>query len=174
MPKIDGLEAMFSAARSRKISIVAIIQSLSQFEQKYGKEGSEIIQDNCQLTLFGGFAPNSTTAEILAKNLGNQTIENMSVTKGAGILSTESSKTISMTQRALMTPDELKNMPKGNFILMKTGCHPFKTKLLLFLKWGIKFEKQYRIENKEQKRPKYMDKNDLCDAVIDANPNIAS
>ena len=174
MPKIDGLEAMFSAARSRKISIVAIIQSLSQFEQKYGKEGSEIIQDNCQLTLFGGFAPNSTTAEILAKNLGNQTIENMSVTKGAGILSTESSKTISMTQRALMTPDELKNMPKGNFILMKTGCHPFKTKLLLFLKWGIKFEKQYRIENKEQKKPKYMDKNDLCDAVIDANPNIAS
>ena len=40
-PKIDGLEAMFSAGRSRKISIVAIIQSFAQLEQKYGKEGQE-------------------------------------------------------------------------------------------------------------------------------------
>ena len=32
-PKIDGLEAMFSAGRSRKISIVAIIQSFAQLEQ---------------------------------------------------------------------------------------------------------------------------------------------
>ena len=30
LPKIEGLEMMFSASRSRKISIVAIIQSLPQ------------------------------------------------------------------------------------------------------------------------------------------------
>ena len=36
-PKIEGAEAMFSAGRSRKISIVAIIQSFAQLEQKYGK-----------------------------------------------------------------------------------------------------------------------------------------
>ena len=174
MPKIDGLEAMFSAARSRKISIVAIIQSLSQFQQKYGKEGAEIIQDNCQLTLFGGFAPNSTTAEVLAKNLGNRTIENVSVTSSSGgLLSTESSKTRSMTQRALMTTDELKNMPKGSFILMKTGCNPFRTKLKLFLKWGIRFEGLYEIPDKEQLKPKYIDKDDLFDYAIDKYPEVA-
>ncbi len=175
MPKIDGLEAMFSAARSRKISIIAIIQSLSQFEQKYGKEGAEIIEDNCQLTLFGGFAPNSTTAEVLSKNLGNQTIESGSITYSGGgskIFQTESSRTMSMMQRPLMTTDELKNMPKGHFILMKTGWHPFKTRLRLFLKWGITFEKLYHVPVKEQKTPKYMDKNDLCDSVIDSNPDI--
>ncbi len=46
-PKIDGLEMIFSASRSRKISIVAIIQSLAQFKKTYGKEGAEIIVDNC-------------------------------------------------------------------------------------------------------------------------------
>lgn len=174
MPKIDGLESMFSAARSRKISIVAIIQSLSQFEQKYGKEGSEIIQDNCQITLFGGFAPNSSTAEVLSKNLGNQTIESESLTYGANInpLQAAQSRQVSMMQRQLMTTDELKNMPKGCFILMKTGCHPFKTRLKLFLKWGIKFEDLYQIAVRAQKKPRYADKNDICDAVIDSNEAI--
>ncbi len=36
LPKIEGIEMMFSASRSRKISIVAIIQSLAQFEKTYG------------------------------------------------------------------------------------------------------------------------------------------
>ena len=62
-PKIEGAESMFSAGRSRKISIVAIIQSFAQLEQNYGKQGMEIITDNTQLTVFGGFAPNSQSAE---------------------------------------------------------------------------------------------------------------
>ena len=36
-----------------------------------------------------------------------------------------------------MTPDELKSMPKGSFIVAKTGVHPMKVKLRLFLDWGI-------------------------------------
>lgn len=47
---------MFSASRSRRLQIVAIIQSLQQLEKNYGKEGAAIIVDNTQLTIFGGFA----------------------------------------------------------------------------------------------------------------------
>ncbi|MBO5551474.1 MAG: type IV secretory system conjugative DNA transfer family protein, partial [Lachnospiraceae bacterium] len=170
MPKIDGLEAMFSAARSRRISIIAIIQSLSQFEKTYGKEGAEIIEDNCQLTLFGGFAPQSKTAEVLAQNLGKMTVESASVNYNTvgGLMETASGKTLSMAERALMTVDELKNMPKGHFILMKTGVHPFRTTLRLFLKWGITFEEEYALKSKEQKRPKYIEEKALTDAIIDA------
>ena len=32
-----------------------------------------------------------------------------------------------------MTVDELKSMPKGHFVVMKTGCHPMKIRLQLFL-----------------------------------------
>lgn len=48
IPKIESLEMMFSAGRSRRISIVAIIQSIAQLEKNYGKEGASIITDNCQ------------------------------------------------------------------------------------------------------------------------------
>ena len=42
-----------------------------------------------------------------------------------------------------MTPDELKSIPKGSFVVMKTGTHPMQTKLRLFLDWGITFDATY-------------------------------
>jgi len=71
LPKIASAEMMFSASRSRKVSIVAIIQSYAQLDKNYGKEGDAIIEDNCQLTICGGFAPNSESAEKVSKALGN-------------------------------------------------------------------------------------------------------
>ena len=47
MPPFDILP-LFSAGRSRKLTLVPIIQSLAQLEKNYGKEGAEIIQDNVQ------------------------------------------------------------------------------------------------------------------------------
>ncbi len=66
MPPFDILP-LFSAGRSRRLTLVPIIQSLAQLEKNYGKEGSEILADNCQDTIFGGFAPNSQTAEVLSR-----------------------------------------------------------------------------------------------------------
>ena len=42
-----------------------------------------------------------------------------------------------------MTSDELKAMPKGQFIVMKTGFYPMKVRLKLFTQWGIFFDKEY-------------------------------
>lgn len=49
MPPFDILP-LFSAGRSRRLTLVPIIQSLAQLEKNYGKEGCEIIQDNCRAT----------------------------------------------------------------------------------------------------------------------------
>ncbi len=49
MPPFDVLP-LFSAGRSRGLTLVPIIQSLAQLEKNYGKEGSEIVQDNCRAT----------------------------------------------------------------------------------------------------------------------------
>lgn len=155
-PKIDGIEAMFSAGRSRKISIVAVIQSFAQLEQKYGKEGSEIITDNTQLTVFGGFAPNSKSAEVLSKSLGEQTVLSGSVSNGR-----EKSQSLQMIGRPLMTVDELKSMPKGQFIVMKTGTHPMISKLKLYFKWGIKFDEEYRLSDKAARPVSYKDCGEL-------------
>lgn len=155
-PKIDGLEAMFSAGRSRKISIVAIIQSFAQLEQTYGKQGMEIITDNTQLTVFGGFAPNSHSAEVLSKALGEQTVLSGSVSHGR-----EQSKSLQMIGRPLMTVDELKSMPKGQFIVMKTGTHPMISKLKLYFKWGITFGKPYLLPDKGARAVRYLERDEL-------------
>ena len=102
MPPFDILP-LFSAGRSRRLTLVPIIQSLAQLEKNYGREGCEIIQDNCQDTIFGGFAPNSQTAETLSKALGSRTVLSGSVSRGKN----DPSQSLQMMERALLTPDEL-------------------------------------------------------------------
>lgn len=157
IPKIDSAEMMFSAGRSRRISIIAIIQSKAQLEKNYGKEGAEIIWDNCQLTVFGGFAPNSETAEVMSKNHGEQTILSGSVTQSRN----DGSRSLQMISRPLMTVDELKTLPRFHFIITKTGCHPMRTKLDLFFKWGIELNSEYIVEKKEVKTVHYAGKDGL-------------
>lgn len=167
-PKIDGLEAMFSAGRSRKISMIAIIQSFAQLEQTYGKQGQEIITDNTQLTVFGGFSPNSQSAEVLSKALGEQTVQSGSVSHGK-----DSSQSLQMIGRALMTPDELKSMPKGQFIVMKTGTHPMISPLKLYFKWGITFEKPYILEERSARAVSYLEREKLFALVDEKYPQKA-
>ena len=156
MPPFDILP-LFSAGRSRKLTLVPIIQSLAQLEKNYGKEGAEIIGDNCQDTIFGGFAPNSQTAETLSKALGSRTVLTGSISKGKD----SNSQSLQMAERALLSPDELKNLPKGDFIVMKTGTHPMRTKLQLYFKWGISFEKPYQVPERAQREVYYAGKEEL-------------
>ena len=162
IPKIESAEMMFSAGRSRGLSIVPMIQSFAQLNRNYGKEGAEIIVDNCQDVIFGGFAPNSSSAEILSKNLGNRTVMSGSVSKGKN----ETNRNLQMIERPLLTPDELKSLPKGSFIVEKTGCHPMLTKLKLFIDWGIKFETPYACPERGAREVKYADKEKIEEEII--------
>ncbi len=160
MPPFDILP-LFSAGRSRRLTLVPIIQSLAQLEKNYGKEGSEIIQDNVQDTIFGGFAPNSQTADVLSKALGSYTVQSGYISRSKG----EDSRTLQMGERPLMTPDELKSIPKGEFVVMKTGSHPMKTRLRLFLDWGITFGEPYQTPEHGQRKVYYAGRQELEEAI---------
>ena len=160
MPPFDILP-LFSAGRSRRLTLVPIIQSLAQLEKNYGKEGCEIVQDNCQDTIFGGFAPNSQTAEVLSKALGSRTVLSGSVSRGKN----DPSQSLQMMERALMTPDELKSIPKGHFIVMKTGTHPMRTRLRLFTEWGIGFEEPYTVPEKSNRSVAYANRDELIQSI---------
>ena len=166
LPKIESAEMMFSASRSRRLSIVPIIQSLGQLEKNYGKEGAEIIVDNVQLTIFGGFAPNSETAQAMSKSLGSRTAQTGYISKGKD----NGSQSLQMMERPLMTPDELKSMPKGQFIVMKTGAHPMKVKLKLFFQWGISFGEPYTVPDKGNRPVAYAGKEALVQAIQEKYP----
>ena len=165
MPAFDILP-LFSAGRSRRLTLVPIIQSLAQLEKNYGKEGAEIIMDNVQDTIFGGFAPNSQTAEVLSKALGSRTVMSGSISRGKN----DPNQSIQMIERPLMTPDELKSIPKGHFIVMKTGTHPMRTRLRLFLEWGITFGAAYQVPQQAARKVYYASKAELTDAIYWAFP----
>ncbi len=166
IPKIESVEMMFSASRSRRISIVAIIQSFAQLRKNYGEDGGEIITDNTQLTIFGGFAPNSKSAEVLSKSLGSRTVLSGTVSRSKN----DPSQSLQMIERPLMNPDELKSMPKGQFIVMKTGSNPMLSKLKLYYKWGISFENKYEVKDKGNGQVVYSDKDELLRSILKQYP----
>ena len=61
------------------------------------RKAPPIIIDNCQDMLFGGFAPNSESAEILSKALGNRTVLSGSISRGRN----DPSQSLQMMSRSL-------------------------------------------------------------------------
>ena len=118
--------------------------------------------DCSQLTIFGGFAPNSTSAEVLSKALGSRTVMSGSVSRSKN----DPSQSLQMIERALMTPDELKSLPKGTFVVMKTGFYPMKVKLKLFFKWGIEFEGKYEAMENGNREAHYANRSELFNNII--------
>lgn len=168
LPAISSAEMMYSASRSRKLSLVSIIQSYKQLEKNYGNEGADIIKDNCQVTIAGGFAPTSGTADEISKSLGTRTVMTGSVSRSKN----DPSQSLQMTERPLMTADELKSMKKGNFIIMKTGTHPFVSKLKLFFKWGIEFDtEKYTVPDKGARKVSYTNKEIIENNMLEQYPD---
>ena len=73
-----------------------------------------------------------------------------------------------------MSPDELKSMPKGSFVVMKTGTHPMKTKLKLFFEWGIRFEKPLEMSDRGSRPVHYAGKAELEKAILSEYPLVYS
>lgn len=163
LPKIDSAEEMFSASRSRRLQIVPIIQSFAQLEKNYGSEGAEIINDNTQLTISGGFAPNSTSADKISKSLGTRTVMSGSVSRSKE----NPSESLQMIERPLMTADELRNLPKGMFIVMKSGFHPMKVHMKLFYEWGITFDEDnpYVVNEHASRKVEYASRDEIKRAI---------
>ena len=169
LPAISSAEMMYSASRSRKLSLVSIIQSYKQLEKNYGQDVADIIKDHCKETKSGVFAPTSGTADEISRSLGSRTVMTGSVSRSKN----DPSQSLQMTERPLMTADELKSMKKGNFIVMKTGTHPFISKLKLFFKWGIDFDtEKYEVEDKGTRKVHYTNKDVIEEAVLDAFPDV--
>ena len=166
--KIEGIDKMFSAIRSRNVFLVPVIQGSAQLETNYGREGADNINNNCQMTMFSGFSPKSKDAEELSKALGNRTVMTGSVSTNK--LGGNSSRTLQMMQQPLMSPDQIRTLKQGNFILMKTGLHPSRFTLDFYEKWGISLSDKYSYisEKREARKVVYANKISLENALSTA------
>ena len=159
IPKIEGLDAIFTASRSRNMSIVGILQGTSQLNDKYGKDVAETMFNSCHDTIAGAFGPLSQDAEFISKQLGNRTAQTGSVTTDGK--TGDQSSTQQMMEVPLMAPNELREMPKGEFVLLKTFCRSTKTHMPLFTDWGIKLEDKYQVPTRDIREIPYQDVNEL-------------
>lgn len=164
---IDGVQQFFSAGRSRNIITNPFLQALSQLDEKYGRDTAKNIRANCQNTMFGYLSPLSDDAETFSKALGTQTALGGSVSKKYGSTNAQNSTTYQMVKKSLMSPDEIRRMKKGEWILMKTGLNPSKMKLAKLENWKIKIDKEhpYRIESKASRTVDFADRNTIIDAI---------
>jgi len=160
LPKFDNAEQMFTAGRSRNIIFFPMIQSMAQLDKNYGREGAKIIVDSCQNALFGGLAPLSGSGEDLSRMMGTQTVQSGSVSHSSNGLSNNSaSRSYQMTQKPLMSADQLKTMPKNQWVLMKTRSYPLLTTLKRFNEWGIQLDSPFQLNaNKDKLRAAILSK----------------
>lgn len=125
LPPLKDVEDMFSAGRSRGLLQLPMIQSFAQLEKNYHRTGEEIIKDCAQNAVIGWLSPLSKTNDDLSKMLGNQTVTSGTVSNGNG----NSSRTMQMTGKPLMSPQEIRSLPRGEYVLLRSGSNPTKIKI---------------------------------------------
>lgn len=169
IPKIESFNMMFSAARSRNILFVPILQDPSQFEDTYGEKTAQTIKSNIACVLYGGFAPESKLAHNVSKALGNVTVATGSVSKNSFKVF-ETNISTQMTGKPLISEGELNRFQTGEFIVRRSGQYPMKAKLELFLDWGITFPQQLIPKEKALRPVKYLSAHNLELRILKAFP----
>ncbi len=163
IPKIEGLDAIFTASRSRNMTIVGILQGISQLNDRYGKDVAETMFNSCHDTIAGAFGPLSQDAEFISKQLGSRTAQTGSVTTDGK--TGEQSVSEQMMEVPLMAPNELREMPRGEYVLLKTFCRSARTRMPLFTDWGITLEEKYHVPERPLRDIEYMDVKELIDRL---------
>jgi type IV secretion system protein VirD4 len=98
----------------------------------------------------------------MSKALGSYTAMSGSVSKSKR----DPSQSLQMIERPLLTADELKTLRKGEFVVMKTGARPMRTRLRLFLDWGITFGEPFEMPERVNRKVEYAYKDELESTII--------
>lgn len=112
---------LMGVIRSRNISMIPILQSVSQLKDLYQGEKAEIIHDNCPIFWFGGCGQGAIeTQKAISELLGKATVDIASDGSNGNNKSTNYQK----MGRELMTPAEIKNMDKHYCIIFLEDERP--------------------------------------------------
>ncbi len=121
------------------IRLMTIFQSISQIEAPipdgYGKDGAKTLLQNHRLKIF--FAPEDEEADILSKRLGDTTVKqkSKSYSNGRGLLEhANRGSNESETKRALMLPQELRELGNDNELITMTNQKPILCKKAFYYK----------------------------------------
>ncbi len=132
-PPLSDITTMVSVARSRGMWFNFFLQSFAQLDNLYGKEVSQIIQDNCGLAYLK--TNTQSTADEISKRLGAHGVLTSSVNYSMSFINNNGSKNTSLISRSLMTADEIKQL-HYKIIIFPTKGYPILRDTIIYKKFS--------------------------------------
>lgn len=123
--KIPGFEHLISTIRSRGISCMLILQSMTQLYSAY-KDDAGTIMDCCDTVVFLGGKSTKTTKE-LSEMIGKTTIDTRSTSESKGQNGNYSLQN-GISGRDLIDPSEIGRLDRGECLVLITGLPPFRSR----------------------------------------------
>ena len=156
-----NFEKTIATARSRKIAVSLILQSLPQLTQLYGEENAETIIGCCNTMLVLG-CNDKYTAEYISDKSGIVTIRAKSVSdtraSSAGNRGVMQGYSLSEGdgKRNLVNPDEVQHLDKEQILIMTNGQNMLKAKRFGFIHHPL-FNDPHFVPTKWAELPKTAD-----------------
>lgn len=122
--KVPDFHRLISTIRSRNISCMIILQSLTQISSIY-KDDSETIIDCCDTFVFLGGKSTKTTKQI-SEMIGKTTIDTQNVNESRGQTGSYSLNN-SILGRDLIDAAEIGRLKRTQCLVLITGLPPFKS-----------------------------------------------
>lgn len=117
-------DVLLGVVRSRNISMIPILQSISQIKTLFKDDKWETIMDNVATVVFLGSGPlAASTHKYISETLGTATIDSRSDNIHLG-RNGNSGLNFQRAKRELMTPDEVKRMPSTEAIVFLESRSP--------------------------------------------------
>lgn len=118
MPTVDGMAGMVTVGAGRGFRFHLIIQAYSQLKGKYGEHDADTIIGNCSNQIYI-LTKDRATAEQFSALIGKKTITDIS--RSGNLLSSDKSHSESLTERALLMPDELMQLKEGESVVVRAN-----------------------------------------------------
>lgn len=133
-------DILMGVVRSRNISMIPMLQSVSQLKTLFKDDKWETIMDNMAAVAFLGSGPLAeSTHKYISEALGKATIDSRSDNMHMG-KNGNSGLNFNRTGRELMTPEEVKRLPSTEAIVFLESRHPVcDTKAIPFDKPQLHF-----------------------------------
>jgi type IV secretion system protein VirD4 len=133
MGRVDVWAKRISISASYGVRDLCIIQSRAQLRGTYGDNDAQNFITNHGAQIV--FTPREQAdANEYSEMLGYQTIRKQNRSRSSGSGSSQVSISYSEERRALMLPQEIKELPNDDELIFKEGCKPIRAKKNWFFK----------------------------------------
>ena len=133
---IPNFGGFLTVGGGRGIRFNLFIQSFSQLNDKYGDNVAQNIMDNCHVWTYLKTS-NSTTAETISKKLGTYTTSSWSESNSSSGGAVNRSSSMNLSQRSLLTPDEVLRIERPYLLVMLAGNNPSMNNSPDLSKWNF-------------------------------------